>query len=174
MEKIRKKIAIYGAGNYGREVIKILRNTQQIFIEMVCDSDKKKWGKKYEGFVICPPEKIFEEESLDGVFISILEENDIEQLILDRRKIRIFKKINELIAEYIYWDISGNCNAKCKYCVTGRNNRKNSSKHKNCYLDFQSFKNNYKHLYEKGIISKESHLNLFNWKEPYFCPALEQ
>lgn len=167
-----KNIAIYGAGDYGKSVVKILQNTKHICITIVCDSDNNKWGKNWTDFVISPPSKLFEEEKLDGVFISILSDNDIDKYILSKRNIKIYKKIYELVAETIYWDISGKCNAKCKYCVTGRNNRKHDLNYVNSYLSFQSFKNNYEHLYEKGIISKESRLCFFNWKEPFLNPDI--
>lgn len=173
MEINKKRIAIYGAGTYGRAVINTLQKTKHIFISMVCDSDEKRWGKSYEGYVISPPDKIFEEKNLDGVFISILAENDVEEYILSRKKVSIYKEIHEIVAEYVYWDISGICNARCKYCVTGRNNRNIIKKNiENLYMNLESFKKNYKHLYENGIISKESHLALFNWKESFLNPDI--
>lgn len=173
MKKNKKKIAIYGGGGYGREVIRILSKTKQIFITMVCDSDEKKWGRNYEGFVICSPEKIFEEKELDGVFIAVLAENNIEQYILNRKEIKIYKKIHELVAETINWDISGRCNAKCRYCITGYNNRNQKLNYtSNSYMDLELFKKNYCHLYEKGIISKESNLAFYNWKEPFLNPDI--
>lgn len=168
-----KKIALYGAGNYGRTVINILRKTKYIDIVFVCDSDKRKWGEVYENFVISAPNKIFDENDFDGVFISILSDNDVDRYILSKKDIKIYKRIHELVAETIYWDISGICNAKCKYCVTGRNNiNHNSGYTKNSYMNLDTFKKNYSHLYERGIISKESHLGLYNWKEPFLNPDI--
>ncbi len=173
MEKNVKKIAIYGAGNYGHTVINILQKTRYICIVLVCDSDYRKWGKEYENYVISSPNKLFEEEDLDGVFISILSDNHVDEYILSRKKIQIYKKIYELVAEDIYWDVAGLCNARCKYCVTGYHNRKNNSlSPKKSYMSLEKFKVYYKHLYENGIISKESHLGLYNWKEPFLNPDI--
>lgn len=169
-----RKIAIYGAGKWGKTIVQILQKTKDISVEFICDSDEKKWGKNYGEFIISQPNRIFEEKDLDGVFISILSDNNVEKYILNKRKIKIYKKIHELVAETIYWDISGICNAKCKYCSTGYNNR--NSNRLNCttnsFMNLELFKRNYSHLYEKGIISKESNLGLFNWKEPFLNPDI--
>lgn len=166
-----KKIAIYGAGDYGRKVINILRKTSHVCIVLVCDSDERKWGKSYEGYRISPPIQIFEAK-LDGVFIAILADNDVEEYILGKKQIRIYKKIHELVAETVYWDISGYCNAKCKYCVTGRNNKKNLNYRTKSYVSVEEFKDNYQQLYKKGIISKESLFGLYNWNEPFLNPDI--
>lgn len=168
-------IAIYGAGNYGRTVIKMLKRTKnkEMSIVLVCDSDKRKWETDFEGYTVCPPHKLFEEENLDAVFIAISADNDIDKFILSKKQIRIYKNIEELVARKIFWDISGRCNAKCRYCVTGRDNRYGNFDHiRDSYMDLKTFKKNYRHLYEKGIISKESSLNLYNWKESFLNPDI--
>lgn len=169
---MKKKIAIYGAGNYGRTVVNILKKTKHIFVVLICDSDKSLWGEKFEDYIIVSPDRIIEED-LDGVFIAILSDNNVDKEILRKKNIKIYKKIHELVAEFIYWDISNKCNAKCKYCVTGYNNRKHNFKCiENSYMSLEMFKKNYRHLYEKGIISKESHLGLYNWKESFINPHI--
>ena len=169
---MKKKIAIYGAGNYGRTVVNILKKTKHIFVVLICDSDKSLWGEKFEDYIIVSPDRIIEED-LDGVFIAILSDNNVDKEILRKKNIKIYKKIHELVAEFIYWDISSKCNAKCKYCVTGYNNRKHNFKCiENSYMSLEMFKKNYRHLYEKGIISKESHLGLYNWKDSFINPHI--
>lgn len=168
-----KKIAIYGAGSYGKKVISILKNTNQIYIILVCDSDEKKWGKKCEGYTISRPDQIFVEKDIDGVFISILSDNDVDKYILNKRKVKIYKEIYELVAETLYWDISGKCNAKCKYCVTGRYNRKyDVDCIEKLYINLETFKKNYEQLFEKGIISKETFFGLYSWNEPFLNPEI--
>lgn len=168
-----KNLAVYGAGNYGKKVVNILEKTTHIHIELVCDSDARKWGKDFEGHKVCSPDELFKKEDLDGVFVAILADNEIEKFILEKRKIEIYKHIYELVAETITWDISGKCNAKCKYCVTGRNNRFHGNDNKNnTYTSLKEFKRSYQHLYERGIISKKSELQLFNWKEPFLNPEI--
>lgn len=161
-------IAIYGAGSFGEKVIEFIDGLIDYNILFVCDSDKKKWGTIYKGRNVVSPERIYEENELQAVFIAIKKENSIVNEILSKRRIIIYTELKELAVEEVFWDVSGMCNAKCKYCVTGRykvNNR-------NSYTSCSAFKKIYKHLLDSGIISRKTMISLYNWKEPFLNPEL--
>lgn len=63
-------------------------------------------------------------------------------------------------------DITGFCNAKCKWCVTGQKNR-----HQGCaqpqYMSFETFVKVYEHLYRTQVIGKNTEIMLYSWGEPF-------
>ncbi len=63
-------------------------------------------------------------------------------------------------------EVSGKCNAKCKWCVTGRDNRYGNFNIKT-NMSFQKFKEIYNHLIEIKAIDKNSDLMLYSWGEPF-------
>lgn len=69
-------------------------------------------------------------------------------------------------------EISGVCNAKCRYCVTGIANRK--KEHRGGVMAFDEFKSIYVYLRKKKIIGSVSNIGLFNWGEPFINPDLEK
>lgn len=54
-----------------------------------------------------------------------------------KKSIPIYKSVEQYIFKRIFIDITGFCNAKCKYCSTGRANRNGEFIEKNiCHLIF--------------------------------------
>lgn len=165
---MEKNIAIYGAGVYGWYAYRLFSGTNGIKVAAVYDSNEKKWGNEIDTLTVMSPQEI-KFENLDGIFIAIRnagDEADVENFLLSVCRVRIYKNIYDLVPETVYWDISGFCNARCKYCITGRNNRKNINKNNN-YMNLDSFIRYYNHLYENGLISKETHLGFYSWNEPF-------
>lgn len=68
-------------------------------------------------------------------------------------------------------EISGYCNAKCKYCPSGR---KRDDRDKRGMMDVSTFDAIVKKLKEYQIIGKESHIDLFWWGEPFLNPNLSE
>ena len=66
-------------------------------------------------------------------------------------------------------EISGYCNAKCKYCPSGK-----ASSQKRKMMDAETFKAIVSKLQEYKIIGDGSHVNLFWWGEPFLNPNLKQ
>lgn len=62
-------------------------------------------------------------------------------------------------------DISGYCNAKCKWCVTGWNRQQGYIKQQ-C-MSYEAFVRVYEHLYQSHIIGKSTEIMLYSWGEPF-------
>ncbi len=182
---MEQNIAIYGAGAYGRYACRLFSRSNGVKVAAVYDSNEKKWGKEFGTLTITSPQKI-KAGHLDGIFIAICDADGadaVENFLLSVSDVRIYRNISELVPETIYWDVSGFCNARCRYCVTGRNNRRNMNKNPVC-INLENFIKCYNHLYKTGLISKETHLGLFNWNEPFlnreimdimaFCSRVDQ
>lgn len=63
-------------------------------------------------------------------------------------------------------DISGFCDAKCKWCVTGWKNRQQGYAQPH-YMSYETFVKVYEHLYQNRIIEKNTEIMLFSWGEPF-------
>lgn len=63
-------------------------------------------------------------------------------------------------------DISGFCNARCRWCVTGWKNRQQGYA-KPRYMSYKTFVEVYEHLYLKQIIGKNTEIMLYSWGEPF-------
>lgn len=63
-------------------------------------------------------------------------------------------------------DISGFCNAKCKWCVTGWKNRQQRYNEVR-YMSYDLFVKVYGHLYQNQIIDRNTEIMLYSWGEPF-------
>jgi MoaA/NifB/PqqE/SkfB family radical SAM enzyme len=75
-------------------------------------------------------------------------------------------------------DIVGKCNAKCRWCVTGIENRKHpqeipSMNYKNI-MELGTFKKIICHLVEQKIMDANTRLTLYNRGEPFLHPHLQE
>ncbi len=76
-EKVMKSIIVFGAGNYGRKLAKMLDNADikkslnDLEIKYFVDNDRAKWGKYFCGKqVLCPAELKKYLKDIDGICIS--------------------------------------------------------------------------------------------------------
>ena len=173
---MNKRIAIYGAGHYGQRIFDYINGIESVNVVLVCDSDRSMWGKRIDDqFVVQSPETLVGNDNIDAVFIAVNGdgEKEVEEFILEKTNLHIYHHENEIAASSIYWDISGVCNAQCRYCSTGRKNRLNIKRQcSNTYMRYDDFVNYYLHLYKCGILSKKSNLCLYNWYEPFMNPDI--
>lgn len=63
-------------------------------------------------------------------------------------------------------DISGFCNASCKWCVTGRKNRR-SRQAVGSYIHIDEFVKLYEHIFGISMIEKSTEIMLYSWGEPF-------
>lgn len=86
------------------------------------------------------------------------------------RKIQSLDDVHEFLPNgyhEVCIEISGYCNARCKYCPSG-NQKKMGRK----MMDVATFENILKKLISYKIIGKESQIDLFWWGEPFLNPHL--
>lgn len=69
--------------------------------------------------------------------------------------------------EVIYWDITGKCNAHCKYCFTGNMGHPEGSE-----IDIDSFSKAFQILKSNNLIGDNTCLHLYVWGEPTLHPKL--
>ena len=75
----------------------------------------------------------------------------------------------------VYWDISGVCNAACRYCPSGSKNiLGNMHKSQAGFLSPKDFYDGLVYLNDKGIIDKSTHIGLYSWGEPFLHPQFEE
>jgi sulfatase maturation enzyme AslB (radical SAM superfamily) len=65
----------------------------------------------------------------------------------------------------VYFEISGVCNAKCRYCVTGRSNHPVGG-----FVDAAQFQKALNILFKNKLIHNKTCFNLYNWGEPMLHP----
>ena len=75
----------------------------------------------------------------------------------------------------VYWDISGVCNAACRYCPSGSKSLLgNFHKSQAGFISPRDFNSALDHLTYQGVISPWlTHLALYNWGEPFIHPQFE-
>jgi len=66
----------------------------------------------------------------------------------------------------VYVEISGICNAKCPYCVTGAQNQPQGK-----FIDLKLFRRILEYITDKGIFDKNTgNLWIYKWGEPFLHP----
>lgn len=74
----------------------------------------------------------------------------------------------------VYFDISGICNAKCKYCINGGNSISGHIHKKGgSIIDPHEFEKAIQYMLNTGLIEKETVINLYNWGEPFLHPKMK-
>ena len=68
----------------------------------------------------------------------------------------------------VYFDISGVCNSKCPWCITG--NRPLKSKRSSGFVKVGDFEKAIDRLIELRLVEPPAVINLFNWGEPLLHP----
>jgi Radical SAM superfamily. len=84
-----------------------------------------------------------------------------EKKIFDIRKKRLYS--------HILFEIVGFCNAKCKYCITGRENHP-----KGGIVDVDNYDRALKKLLDHGLVDNKTLVSLYSWGEPTLHPQLGQ
>jgi organic radical activating enzyme len=79
----------------------------------------------------------------------------------DRRVISMYNTV--------YFEISGICNAKCPWCVTGRGRSKS---YPSRFIPPVEFQNAIEYLFRESLIDSSSLINLYNYGEPLLHPCL--
>lgn len=162
----KQRVLIWGAGVQGEKVYQML--SQHNGYEVIAFGDNKKplWGKKKYQKIIIGPDDLANLKGIECIFIASVAVNEITKQLKKFVDVPIFSDINDLLFQRMAIDISGSCNAKCKWCVTGRKNRQE----KQCqirYMPYTKFVKVYEHLFRSGIIGKSTDIMLYNWGEPF-------
>ena len=74
----------------------------------------------------------------------------------------------------VYFEISGICNARCPWCVTGNQSLGKKSSCSSKFIKPVDFERAIDRLMEIGLINSSSCISLFNWGEPLLHPEFEK
>ena len=162
---MKKKILIWGAGEKGGQAYAVLKESR--FYEAAAFGDNNpqvlKAGKCGKEVVdVSGMEKM---EDLEGIVIASSYSKEIKEQLQSVTDIPIYDSVEKLVYTRISIDISGFCNAKCKWCVTGRNNT-GCGINTDRFMEYADFVRIYFHLYDVGIIEKNTEIMLYSWGEP--------
>lgn len=161
----KNNILIWGTGARGEEAYQVLKHHRRFEVIAFGDNNEEAWCKHKFHKPITGPEGILDFADLDGVIIAATSGEEIRKQLERIITIPIYRNIDELMIRRISIDISGFCNAKCKWCVTGRKNR-NQPAIEMHYMAYNEFVRLYQHLYQSEIIEKSTEIMLYSWGEP--------
>jgi len=163
---MKKNILIWGAGEKGENTYKLLEGHRMYTVTAFGDNNVKMQGKEKFGKPIISPDEIHLLEKLYCIVIAAACPREIKQQLQKYIEDKIiYDSIEELMYTRISIDISGCCNARCKWCVTGKENRCNKPSTV-YYMKVQEFIRLYQHIYGIGLIEKSTEIMLYSWGEP--------
>ncbi len=162
---------IWGAGLWGEKALDILSSYKNAYnVVAFGDNDSNKIGKKFCGKPIWGSAALERDAQIELIIVaaSAVKTVEIKKQLEKTVSVPIFVYediMNQLLLPRISIDISGFCNAKCKWCVTGRKNLVHEL-HNSSYMSYEEFCETYSHLYKNGIIGKGTEIMLYSWGEP--------
>lgn len=166
---MKKNILIWGCGLRGDDAYRILDMSRKYNITAFGDNNSHLWGTKKEGKTIIGPHQLETLTDLDCILIASSYAPEIKEQLTHLTTIPLYDNVEDLVYTNIIIDISGFCNARCKWCVTGNKNRKEGIP-KPKYMSYELFIKVYEHLYQNQIIEKFTEITLYNWGEPFLNP----
>ena len=172
-----KNVLIWGAGVWGKKAFDILSPYKDVYhIVAFGDIDSNKIGKMFCNRPVWGIDMLEQDKQINLIIIAAFADKMAEEIRKQLEKVVLIPIyayddiINKLLLPRIAIDISGFCNAKCKWCVTGRKNRRGESIGKKEFMSYDFFKRLYDHLIEEPIIMHDKEIMLYSWGEPLLNP----
>lgn len=167
------RILIWGAGNLGKGVYEKLSKYKTIQIIGFGDNDSSKVGTLYCGVPVISVDSLIDnQKNIDFVIISVFAYEAIYDQLSKIVDVPVYRNYGDFYSEILSFrcsiDISGWCNAKCKYCYTGRKNRECFPD--KTYMSFENFSKIHQHLVESKILYGFNEVMLYSWGEPLLNP----
>lgn len=158
-------IIIWGACEKSEQILDRLSECDAVNIVAFGDNDIKKQGTIFKKRRVLGVDEIRIMENIDYILVSpITHEQEVQNELSNILSIPIYNM--KVFAVRGSIDISGCCNAKCKWCATGVMNRHGEcSKNENVSID--QFIKIYSHLRESHLLFPFNELLLYNWGEPF-------
>lgn len=168
---MNKNIIIWGTGKGGQKAFDLLKRVDGLNVIGFGDNDIKKVGNMFNGELVYGIGDIPDKCDYIVVAAPNYEKEIYEQLseIVDKP---IYQKIDELLYKRFSIDISGWCNAKCKWCSTGIKNLRNGCTQE--YMTIELFKKIYLHLRKIDLLHPFNELLLYSWGEPFLNPDYKE
>lgn len=119
MEKKKTKAVIFGAGNYGRTLLRGLQKYCDVIINAISDNDVTKWGNYIEGIQVIAPQELLKDD-FDIIFICIRKGNQfraVEKQLMEmgvlQEKIVIMQRSTEYQDAFLEFDFARKNWIKC-------------------------------------------------------------
>lgn len=166
---MQKRVLIWGTEEKADRTWEKLKKCSHIQVVAFGDNDSKKKEKQKNSLNILSIDEIGDD--IDVIIIASAAHEIIhKQLECSLKKpIPIYESVEQYLFMTISIDITEFCNAKCKYCTTGRANRNGKRIGKNC-MSARFFQKIYNFLISNDIIIPDSDIMLFSWGEPLLNP----
>ena len=166
----RAKVIIWGAGERGAATYNLLLEDDRVEIIGFGDNDTNKTGGVYFDLRIYNLDTIKElQDEIDCVLIAIDSGQEVFCQLKKELRIAVCRDYKAFCKEVLYMrcsiDISGWCNARCKYCYTGRRNISGIS-YKKEYMEYDGFVRIHNHLIDAKVIHHFNEIMLYSWGDP--------
>lgn len=164
-----KKVVIWGTAVKAQITFDLLREIDEIKVVAFGDNNEKRQGLLFNNL---PVIGISDISLLDFDYFVIASGNYAEEIYSQLTELfdfPVYKSISELFRRFSL-DISGWCNAKCKWCSTGRKNWTGENGCKRDYMSISMFERVYKHLCDIDLLHSFNELLLYSWGEPFLNP----
>lgn len=166
-----KNVLIWGADSKGQKALDILSRYEKSYnIVAFGDNNVNKIGGTFCERPIWGSNMLKQNGQVDLIFISAYAKKEIREQLEKIVTIPIYDDMEYLLLPRMSIDISGFCNAKCKWCVTGRRNRKGQGIRTEQYMHYDFFVQLYEHLFSQSMFVSDTEIMLYDWGEPLLNP----
>lgn len=177
-----KHMIIYGADEYGLYAKKTILDSYKD-LQTIYFSDQKE--KLMDFHNMHPEEPIIEEKFLSDqtdkqIVIASLGHREqkytrlMECKISPKRILKDWRGLEEIPYTRTAIEITSGCNARCKYCPTGRYNFERGKAERGDFLSFEDFKEIMLYMQRKHILLPGAIVDLYNWGEPFWNPDFKR
>ena len=166
--KGNKRIVIWGTAVRAQITYDLLKNYHELEVIAFGDNAEKKQGSIFNNLPVIGVDQLafFKPDYI--IIASTNYINEIYKQLTETVDLPIYLDIYEFLFKRFSIDISGWCNAKCKWCSTGRKNLRGKSEQN--YMSVESFENIYNHLCEIKLLHSFNEILLYSWGEPFLNP----
>ncbi|MBE6055146.1 MAG: radical SAM protein [Clostridium sartagoforme] len=88
------------------------------------------------------------------------------------REIEGMVDLSKIPYKELVFELTGYCNARCKYCATGNINRTKNNCNEKKYINIDKFKEAITYLLHNNIINQNTFIHLYNYGEPFLNPDI--
>lgn len=172
-----KNIVIWGTGKTAEKILQKMKSYGKKYQVVACiDNNREKIGTFFHGIPVNNLTAAKAQYEFECILIaSVYHEEIIRQIQIENGGAYVtrWEELEETSYERAILEISSVCNAKCRWCVTGCQNREGVARPTVKFLNIERFKELHGQLIKKNIITEETELLLYNWGEPLLNPDFE-
>lgn len=173
-----KKFVIYGADDYGIYAKSILIRYYPEEMEILFSDTQDRLSEfrnKYRNEKTIEATELVCRTDLSILIASPGEREQMYHALLDSgiqedRILKDWRWMKEIPYIRTAIEIYGGCNARCRYCPSGRHNLEAGKKEATGYMSFCQFVDLMEYMDRNRILAPGSVVDLYNWGEPFLNP----